>query len=126
MLLRALLIVTLVSFGVACLPCDSITTNLVGVCHRADAGEIVPDASFVLEGESFAAGPCDVSIDGGAISLEVTGGNLSCRSAGGAVRAPSQQVKCTIPPLAPGTYTVNSQPGVTFTIPGDAGVRSCL
>ena len=38
-------------------------------------------------------------------------------------RAPAV-VKCAIPPLPAGTYTADSQPAVTFTIP-DAGIAAC-
>ena len=98
------------------------------VCHRADAGTIAPDASFVLEGVTyFQAASCQVTIDGGAINLLVNGASF-CGSTGGssAVRAPDK-VLCAIPALAAGTYVVNSDAPTTFTIPesADAGVPVC-
>jgi hypothetical protein len=128
MQLRALAVLTLAMSGVACTPpCEPVTSTLTSVCHRADAGAIAPDASFILEGQSGSFGACDVSIDGGAISLSVTGGPLgSCFGGASGARAPAGPVRCTVPPLAAGTYTVNSQPAVSFTIPGDAGVPPCF
>lgn len=111
-------------------PCDPIPSNLQGLCHRADAGPMIPDASFVLEGSTFSQGNCEITIDGGQIFLQTSGASTSCGSPGSSgVRAASEVVKCTIPPLAPGTYSVDSQPAVTFTLPAasaDAGVRTCL
>ena len=108
-------------------PCDPIPSTLNSVCHVADAGAIAPNASFVLQGSpNNFGGTCDVSIDGGAISLTVIG-SQACDTGGAAgLRAPSGPVKCTIPALDAGTYTVNSQPALTITIPGGAGVPPCL
>lgn len=130
MQLRLLVVPALVLIGIACspLPCEPITSTLTQVCHRADAGALAPDASFVLEGDSSAFGACVVSVDGGAISLSVTGGANSCGGGTGGARAPAAPVKCTLPPLAAGTYTVNSQPALTFTLPldVDGGVPTCF
>lgn len=108
-------------------PCDPIPSRVNSVCHSADAGAIVPNASFVLEGTASNYGTvCDVVIDGGAISLSVTGAP-ACDTGGAAgLRAPAGPVKCTIPALDAGTYTVDSLPALTITIPGDAGVPPCL
>lgn len=108
-------------------PCDPVSSHLSSLCHRADAGAIAPDASFVLEGTSYVfSSVCEVGIDGGSIELQVTG-SPGCGTGGAAAaRAAPAPVKCTIPPLAAGTYTVNSQPEVSFTIPGDAGVPPCF
>lgn len=113
----------------SCAPCDPVPSNVFSVCHNADAGTITPDASFVLDGVVGVAGTvCDVSVDGGAISLQVIG-TPSCGPGVGAaeVRAAENPVKCTIPALAAGTYTVNSQPGLTFTLPlaADGGIPPC-
>lgn len=114
----------------SCAPCDPIPSNVFSVCHRPDGGQVAPDASFVLDGVVGVSGSaCDVSVDGGAISLQVIG-TPSCNANGvGAaeVRAVENPVKCTIPALAAGTYTINSQPGLTFTLPlaADGGIPSC-
>lgn len=95
-----------------------------------DAGAITPDASFVLEGRASNYGTaCEVSFsaDGGTISLEVTGSPACDRGGAAGLRAPPSPVSCTIPPLAAGTYTVNSEPSITFTLPASAGggIPSC-
>lgn len=116
--------------GLGCLPqpCDPVSNAPQSLCHRPDAGEVVPDASFVLEGEVFVAqGQCTVGVDGGQIELSVSG--LACSaSAPNGARAATVPVRCTIPPLPAGTYTVNSLPPTEFTIStsGDSGVRTCL
>lgn len=111
----------------SCAPCEPIPSKVFSLCHPADAGEIAPNTSFVLEGTVGVSGTdCDVSIDGGAISLQVIGTQSCGPGVGAGARAVPLPVKCTIPALAAGTYTVNSQPEVTFTIPGDAGVPPCL
>ncbi len=85
---------------------------------------MTPDASFVLQGFTFVTGGCLVTIDGGQIDLQASGALASCRSS---AIAASEKVICTIPPLAPGTYSVNSQPPSTFTLPasGGAGISPC-
>ena len=128
MQLRALLVATIAMLVIGCTPpCEPITSTVDSVCHRADAGAIAPGTSFVLEGSTSSVGACVVSVDGGAISLEVTGGPVGCGGGlGGGARAIAAIARCTIPPLDAGTYTVNSQPALTFTIPGDAGVQPCF
>ncbi len=108
-------------------PCDPIPSNVNNICHVADAGPIAPNASFVLQGSANNFGStCDVTITDGGIDLQVIGTN-GCSIGGAAgVRAAPGPVKCVIPALAAGTYTVNSQPALTITIPGDAGVPPCL
>jgi hypothetical protein len=90
---------------------------------------MAPDASFVLEGRPGNYGTvCEVSFsaDGGTISLEVTG-SPACERGGAGLRAAPRAVACTIPPLAAGTYTVNSDPPVTLMIPpaGAGGIETC-
>lgn len=129
--MRALLVLMLAMVGVACAPpCEPITTTVGSVCHRADAGPIAPDASFVLEGRPGNYGTvCDVSFsgDGGTISLEVTGSPACDRGGGAGLRAAPAPVSCTIPPLAAGTYTVLADTSVTLTIPpaGTGGIAPC-
>lgn len=112
-------------------PCESITPAPQSVCHRADAGTITPDASFILEGTTFVqGGACRVTIDGGQIDLVVDG--MSCAATGSAngLRAPQAPatVRCTIPALPAGSYVVTASTATTFTIPesGDAGLPPCL
>ena len=108
-------------------PCDPLPSNPQSVCRRADAGAIVPDASFILEGVQYSQNAtCLVTIDGGQIDLYV-GRTEYCGSHGtNEIRAPDN-VQFTIPPLAAGTYVVNSATPTTFTIPesADAGVPVC-
>jgi hypothetical protein len=112
----------------SCAPCDPIPTSTFGLCHRADAGEMAPDASFVLEGTvGVFNSTCAVTVDGGAIDLQIIGTPSCGPGVGSGVAAPEKPVKCTIPPLPAGTYTVNSQPAVTLTLPtpADGGIRAC-
>ena len=118
---------SLVGFSCSPAPCDPVSTAPQALCHRADAGEIAPDASFVLEGEVFAQGAqCQVGIDGGQIELTVSGGSCGPGAPNG-IRAASFPVRCTIPPLPAGAYVVNSLPPTQFSVAdvGDAGVRRC-
>lgn len=109
-------------------PCESISSNPQTVCHRPDAGTIAADAPFVLEGETYVSGTCSVSVDGGRISFAVDG--MSCSAANQDREAPAAPrfVKCNVPALPAGTYTVSTGTPVTFTIPesADAGVPPCL
>lgn len=109
--------------------CDPIPSTPQSVCHRADAGAIAPDASFVLEGRTFVQNAsCLVTVDGGAINIEVAG-TAGCGSTGrnNEVRAADAIVQCTIPPLAAGTYVVNTLSPLTFSVPesADAGIPVC-
>ncbi|MDP2270605.1 MAG: hypothetical protein Q8K32_07705 [Archangium sp.] len=118
---------SLVAFGCLPAPCDPISPAPQALCHRADAGAIAPDASFVLEGEVFAQdAQCQVAVDGGQIDLIVTEGSCGTVPANG-VRAATFPVRCTIPPLPAGSYVVNSLPPTQFDVPlaADAGVRGC-
>ena len=117
----------LVTWSCSPAPCDPLPSNPQSVCLRADAGAIVPDASFILEGVQYAQNAtCLVTIDGGQIDLYVSG-TASCGGPGRNETRGPENVQCTIPPLAAGTYVVNSQTPVTFTVPrsADAGVPVC-
>jgi hypothetical protein len=104
-------------------PCETITPTIGSICHVADAGPIVPNASFVLQGNSGSSS-CQVSVDGGTIELKLSA-TTSCGNADQALRAPAEPVRCTVPALTAGTYTVNSTPAVTFTLPSDGGIAPC-
>ncbi len=118
---------SLVAYGCLPAPCDPVSTLPQSLCHRADAGDIAPDASFVLEGKVFTQdAQCQVSVDGGQIELTVSGGSCGAGSLNGA-RAATFPVRCTIPPLPAGSYVVNSLTAAQFDVPraADAGVRAC-
>ena len=106
-------------------PCESISSSPQTVCHRADAGTIAADAPFVIEGETYTSGTCSVSVDGGRINLAVDG--MSCSGNSDRAAPAPRFVKCNVPALPAGTYTVSSGTPVTFTIPEsvDAGVPVC-
>lgn len=120
----------LTGFSCAPLPCESISSNPSSVCRRADAGTIAANTPFVVEGQTFVRnGTCSVTVDGGQINLAVDG--MSCpRGNGGtnfeAPAAPSF-VKCNVPALAAGTYTVSTSTPSTFTVPegADGGLPAC-
>lgn len=126
---RVLVVALLALAGSGCLlPCDPISSAPQSLCHRADAGAIVPDASFILEGETFSfGGTCQVNVDAGLIDLQVTGGSDgTCGSTGNGVRAASETVRCTLPPLPAGTYTFSSSPGtLSVSESADSGLPSC-
>lgn len=122
--------VTLALAAFSCtLPCESITPAPQSVCHRADAGIITPDASFILEGTTFVqGGACRVTLDGGQIDLVVDGQSCAAGNAN-APRDPQVAiVLCTIPALPAGSYVVTASTATAFTIPesGDAGLPPCL
>ncbi|MDP2270603.1 MAG: hypothetical protein Q8K32_07695 [Archangium sp.] len=108
-------------------PCESISSNPQTVCHRADAGTIAADAPFVIEGETYASGTCSVTVEGGQINLAVDGMSCSRSDSERAAPAAPRFVKCTVPALPAGTYTIKTGTPVTFTIPesADAGVPRC-
>lgn len=116
----------------SCTPqCESITSAVQTVCHRADAGTIGPNAPFVVEGStSVSSATCSVTIDGGNISLAVDGMACARGNGSGFAEAPSAPVfiKCTVPALPAGTYVFTTSTPVTFTLPesADAGIPSCL
>ena len=98
------------------------------LCHRADAGAIAPHVPFVLEGTIYVEGvSCEVVVDGAFVDLRFSGGRCLRGSGGLSIRAPGGAVQCSVPPLAPGTYTVNSSPQVTFEVAdtADAGIARC-
>jgi len=120
-----------VSFA-ACSPpvCDPASSAPQSVCHRADAGTIAADAPFTLEGTTYVrGGACQVSVDGGQLQLLVSGTAACGGPSGSGAFAPAAptQVACAVPALPAGTYSVNSSPALTFTIPesADAGVPAC-
>lgn len=106
-------------------PCVPVNTPapLQGACRPGAA--IVPDAGFALQGRTQ-SGTCQVSVDGGQLDLVVN--SASCSLANGAADIAAPIVSCAIPALPAGTYTVNSNPPLTFTIPesADAGVPPCF
>lgn len=126
--MKTILLTTLVLAAWSCSPpCVPVNTPapLQQLCHRADAGAIAPNSPFVLEGTTgLQSGTCRVAIDGGQIDLFVDGTASCSEAAGFADRAAPLPVRCAIPGLAAGSYTVNSSPALTFTIP-DAGVMPC-
>lgn len=127
--MKTILLTALVLAAWSCSPpCAPINTPapLQQVCHRADAGAMVPDGPFVLEGTTgLQSGTCRVELDGGQLDLFVDG-SAACDTAGNgfAERAAPLPVRCVVRGLPAGTYSVNSSPALTFTIP-DAGVAPC-
>lgn len=121
----------LAGFSCAPLPCESISSNPQSVCRRADAGAIAANTPFVVEGQTFVRnGTCSVSVDGGQITLAVDG--MACSAANGrsdfeAAPAAPSFVKCNVPALAAGTYTVSTSTPSTFTVPegADGGLAAC-
>lgn len=113
---------------VACgAPCDPITPAISTVCHQADAGAIAANSGFVLRAEpNTFASSCTATVDGGAIVLTLNGGG-TCSSGSGQALQAVRPVPCAIPALPAGTYSVNTLPNTTLTIPqgADGGVPVC-
>jgi hypothetical protein len=127
--LFAAVVLTVVGWSCAPLPCESVSRTPDSVCRKADAGAIAANTPFVIQGQTFANGGCQVTIDGGQINLVVD--SMSCPASSGsgfeAAPAAPRFVACNVPALDAGTYTVTSSQPVTFTIPesADAGVPLC-
>ena len=111
-----------------CAPkCEDIPFSATAVCRSADAGAIAPNTPFGVQGQTSTRTACQVSVDGGLISLSFTATN--CSSANGAAEfadpvAPAF-LPCEVPALAAGTYSFNT--GTTFSVPesADAGLPVC-
>jgi hypothetical protein len=116
-------------FLVACgAPCETITPSANFVCHQADAGPIASNAAFVLRAQpnTFVTA-CSVAVDAGAIVLSFAGGTTCGARGGQGAPAPLQPIACTVPALPSGTYSLNTTPATTLTIPqgADGGVPPC-
>lgn len=98
------------------------------MCHQADAGPIAANAAFVVRAQpNTYVSACSVTVDGGAITLSLTA-TSTCGSGGGqGIQAPLQPIACAIPALPMGTYSLNTTPATTLTIPqgADGGVPAC-
>lgn len=129
--MRTLLLAGLTFALFACQPpCEPVNAVPSSVCHRsADGGTIVAGAPFILEAATNIYGEtCAVNVeDGGRINLLVGANSCGTANAASAVRIAPNPVPCEIPALPDGTYVVNSQVPVNFSIPAAAtGVPSCL
>ena len=105
----------------SCAPrCDPVSVAPTSLCFRStDGGNVAANTPFTLEGQvSFSEGTCSaVVLDGGTIDLLVRGNSCGTANGQSAQVARPSPVPCAIPALPDGTYTVNSQPPVTFAIP---------
>ncbi len=115
--------------SVSCSPeCGPLPPAPQQICLSGQSGEIVPDAGFVLEATGpVIGGTCQVRVDGDRIELTIAGQTCSGISGGSARPVAPRATSCTIPPLAAGTYTVNT-PGTTplrVATSGDSGVPAC-
>lgn len=95
------------------------------VCS-GDAGAITAGAPFVLMATtSLVTASCAVVVDGGQLNLVIAGSACSGSGGGFAKPAVPVPVRCEVPALPGGTYTVNSDLPLSFTLP-DAGIPPCL
>ena len=104
----------------SCAPrCDPVSVAPTSLCFRStDGGNVAANTPFTLEGQVyFDQGTCSATVDGGRIELLVSGNSCGTANSASAVRIAPMPVSCAIPSLPDGTYTVNSQPPVTFAIP---------
>jgi hypothetical protein len=113
-------------------------------CHDVDEGGAfcVPDSGVAPAGQTLklqvidqciggcgkATLDCTVTVDGGTISLDITGS--VCDPAPGtecALLCALKPMECDVPALAPGDYTVTApgQSAKTLHVEADAGVASC-
>jgi hypothetical protein len=123
--MRILLLLSLVVVGCSA-PCPerSIAPNVL--CHQADGGALRANQPFVVTAANYGTGleaaTCEVSIDGGAITLTMLGAACPAKFSTNPV-VPVTQVRCTVPALDAGDYTLN---GASLS-PGadDAGLPPC-
>lgn len=104
----------------SCAPqCDPVSVVPTSLCFRStDGGNVAANTPFTLEGRVyFDQGTCSARVDGGRIDLLVSGNSCGTANSASAQRSAPMPVPCAIPALPDGTYTVNSQPPVTFAIP---------
>jgi hypothetical protein len=123
--MRTVLLVSLVVAG--CAPCPERSGVPTQICHQADAGALVADQPFTLSVASSGLDgvSCAVSVDGGTLSLLLTG--TSCPNSGSTNPVVfTVQVPCAVPALPAGSYTLNDPARTTFS-PGtpDAGLAPC-
>ena len=119
----------LVFASLGCSPeCEPLPPAPQQLCLSAESEAIVPDAGFVLAatGPVF-GGTCQVRVDGERIELTIAGQTCIRTSGGSAKPVPPKPTSCTIPPLAAGTYTVNTPGGLQLRVgtSGDSGVPAC-
>jgi len=119
------LLIGLAFLAIACQPpCEPVNAVPSQVCHRStDGGTIVAGAPFTLEAQTHIyGGTCTVSVeDGGSINVLVAGNSCGTTNAASAIRVVPNPVPCEVPALQEGTYTVNSQVPVTFSLPASGG-----
>ncbi|MFO0596132.1 MAG: hypothetical protein U0228_12525 [Myxococcaceae bacterium] len=133
--MRALVFVTvsaLVALAAACgTPvCDPIAPTAFSACRASDAGVIAPDAGFtlVVSTNTSQDATCTVNVDpdAGLVSLSFAfGPSTTCGASGAAAARALTQSRCAIPPLAAGTWTVNTNPPTVLHVPDDGGVSTC-
>lgn len=129
MFVKPLATFVLLLSAAGCAPeCEAIDPAPQSICHRGET--IVPDASFVLEASGpVYGGSCEVRVDGGQIEFTLAGVTCSRTSSGGSRRpALPNVVRCTVPALAAGSYTVNTPDNRQLNVgsSGDSGVPLCL
>ena len=116
----------LLLFAFSCGPvCSEKSFAPQRVCSE-DPGAITAGAPFVLMATtSLATASCAVVVDGGQLNLVIAGFACGGKGSGSAKPALPQPVRCEVPALPEGTYTVNSDSPFSFTLP-DAGIPPCL
>jgi hypothetical protein len=134
--MRLLLLFVVSALAVACgVPCERHPQPISSsaVCVMTDAGTFAADAGFTLKAWTNAdsTGSCGVDVNHttGTVTLALGFAVTSCDTGTGfaAPRREPPFVLCTIPPLAEGQHTINTEPQTTFTLPaGDAGLPPCL
>lgn len=109
-------------------PCPERTVAPTTLCLQTDAGAMVPNQPFVITAANYGIGlatpTCEVSIDGGDITLSLSGAECPSRTTTNPV-VPVTEVRCTVPALDAGSYTLD---GIRFSFsPGaeDGGLAPC-
>ncbi len=108
------------------LPCEPVSPVPQQLCHQGSA--IAPDTSFVLEARGpIYTGTCQVRVDGGSIELIIGGVTCGAFPPNARPAQPGPAV-CIIPPLAAGSYTVNTPTPTQLNVTAfeDSGVPPCL
>ena len=97
------------------------------VCHRADGGAVVANQPFELSAEIYtrASVTCAVIVDGGSLTLQLSGTACPVAPSNNPVVFSTRTV-CLVPSLPEGQYVLNDLSRTTLTVgSGDAGVRPC-
>lgn len=112
-------------------PCNVTPTQTESVCHASDAGVMEPGRPFFLDVETTAYGgtnaSCDVTVDGGLLSISVTATVCPSSNSNLPVVPPPAIARCAVPALDAGSYAIATRVRTVALALGstDAGIAPC-